>query len=114
ARLQRNPTDLAAIRSGVLDLRLTPQGLTEQRYFQTAASGRAANAASGGPALKGAQAAALLKFAPPDAQLAEIRARSNAEELAGSVANALFGSLPVTEPPRPEAPEHHSSSSDDD
>src|SRR5262249_56318747 len=104
ARLQRNPTDLAAIRSGVLDLRLTPQGLTEQRYFQTAASGRAANAASGGPALKGAQAAALLKFAPPDAPLAGIRARSNAEGLPGSVANALLGSFPFPRPPPPMRP----------
>jgi hypothetical protein len=100
--------ELNGIESGLLDLRITAQNVTEQRYFKM---GAAVNA---GGALKGSDVAALLKFAPADAQLAEVHPQTKAEELADTVANALFGHLPVAEPVRPEVTTHSSSSSDED
>ena len=98
--------DLNGIESGLLDLRITAQGLTEQRYFKVGAGGRGPGA---GPqadgeagSLKGADVAALLKFAPADAQLVEVHPQTRAEDLADTVANALFGHLPAAEPTRPD------------
>jgi hypothetical protein len=109
--------ELTGIESGLLDLRITATGLTEQRYFKmgTVSRGQAAGqkAAEEGASLKGNDAAALLKFAPLDAQLVEIHPQTRAEDLADTVANALFGHLPTAEPPRPEV-SNHSTSSDED
>jgi hypothetical protein len=99
-------TGLAGMEAGLLDLRITPQGLTEQRYFKTSQS-------SGGQgSLKGAEAAALLKFAPADAQLVEVVPEPKADDVAVQITNSLFGSLPTVEPTRPETPEHSNTSSD--
>ena len=107
-------TELAAMESGLLDLRMTPQGLTEQRYFRIGSSDGARSSAAEPPnSLKGAQAAALLKFAPADAQFVEIRPQIKTEELAISITNSLFGRLPSVEPVRPDAPDHSNSSADD-
>jgi hypothetical protein len=100
--------DLAGIESGLLDLRITAQGLTEQRYFKMAAAPKA-EASS----LKGSDAAALLKFAPADAQLVEVHPQVRAEDLADTAANALFGRLPTAEPTRPDVTRPSQSSSDD-
>jgi hypothetical protein len=53
-----------------------------------------------------------LKFAPADAQLAEIHPQVKAEDLADTVTNALFGHLPTAEPTRPDV--SRPTSSDDD
>jgi hypothetical protein len=110
-------SELGGIESGLLDLRITAQGLTEQRYFKVGAGGQGPGAGqkvNGEEAsLKGEQAAALLKFAPADAQLVEIHPQTRAEDLADTVANALFGHLPTAEPSRPEV-SNHSTSSDDE
>jgi hypothetical protein len=102
--------ELNGIESGLLDLRITAQGLTEQRYFKVGA-GQKTNEEDG--SLKGNQAAALLKFAPADAQLVEIHAQTRGDELAVTVANALFGHLPTAEPTRPDV-SRPSSSSDEE
>ncbi|HKQ08821.1 MAG TPA: hypothetical protein VJ464_27105 [Blastocatellia bacterium] len=108
--------ELNGIESGLLDLRITAQGLTEQRYFKLAAGGRGPGAGSQADgeagSLKGSDAAALLKFAPADAQLAEIHPQVKAEDLADTVTSALFGHLPTAEPTRPDV--SRPSSSDDD
>ncbi|MFL6274574.1 MAG: hypothetical protein ACJ74G_05120 [Blastocatellia bacterium] len=100
--------ELNGIESGLLDMRITAQGLTEQRYFKMGAA--PANGEAG--SLKGSDAAALLKFAPADAQLAEIHPQVKAEDLADTVTNALFGHLPTAEPTRPDV--SRPTSSDDD
>jgi len=109
--------ELTGIESGLLDLRITATGLTEQRFFKMGAVGRGQGAGQKaveeGASLKGDEAAALLKFAPPDAQLAEIHPQNRAEDLADTVANALFGKLPAAEPSRPDV-SNQSSSSDED
>src|SRR5689334_20676378 len=102
--------ELNGIESGLLDLRITAQGLTEQRYFKMGA-GRQASQEQG--SLKGSDAAALLKFAPADTQLAEVRPQVKAEALADTVANALFGQLPTAEPTRPEVTRPTNSSDED-
>ncbi|MFL6216179.1 MAG: hypothetical protein ACJ74J_20015 [Blastocatellia bacterium] len=107
--------ELNGIESGLLDLRITAQNLTEQRYFKVGAGGRGPGAGQTAEAsLKGNDVAALLKFAPADAQLAEVHPQTKSEELADTVANALFGHLPVAEPTRPDVTTHSSSSSDEE
>jgi hypothetical protein len=109
--------ELAGIESGLLDLRITATGLTEQRIFKTAAGGRGAAAGQKvveeGASLKSNEAGALLKFAPPDAQFVEVHPQARAEDLADTLTNALFGKLPSAEPPRPDV-SNHSSSSDEE
>ena len=100
---------LANIESGILDLRITPQTMTEQRWFKMAAG-----AGSDGKTLTGNQASAFLKFAPADAQLVEVHAGSTEEYLVSSVSDALFGKLPTEAPTRPEIPDNTHSSSDED
>jgi hypothetical protein len=101
--------ELGGIESGLLDLRITAQGVTEQRYFKMGAGQKTSEGAS----LNGNQAAALLKFAPADAQLVEVHPQIRAEDLADTVANALFGKLPTAEPSRPEAVARSTSSDDE-
>lgn len=99
--------ELNGIESGLLDLRITAQNLVEQRYFKMG-TGQTAEGS-----LKGSDVGALLKFAPADAQLAEIRPQTKAEDLADTVANVLFGRLPVAEPTRPDVSKHSTSSDDE-
>jgi hypothetical protein len=100
---------LANIESGLLDLRFTPQGMTEQRWFKMGAG-----AETEAKALTGNQASALVRFAPADAQLVEVHAGGTTESLAESVSDALFGHLPEEAPARPEISDHTHSSSDED
>ncbi|MCI0485797.1 MAG: hypothetical protein L0229_04265, partial [Blastocatellia bacterium] len=85
---ERAPSSLARIESGLIDVRLTPQGLSEQRWFKLASS----SAQTG--ALTAEQTAALTAFAPADAQLVEIHAQGESgEKLEEAVARTLFGKL---------------------
>ncbi|MGA9771952.1 MAG: hypothetical protein WBV94_23170 [Blastocatellia bacterium] len=99
---------LANIESGLLDLNITPQTVTEHRWFKMVAG-----AGSEAKALTGEQARGLLRFAPASAQLVELHAGSDDEILVSSVSDALFGRLPETSPARPEIPDHTHSSSDE-
>ncbi len=100
---------LANIESGILDLRITPQAVTEQRWFKMADG-----AGSDAKAIAGNQASAFLKFAPADAQLVEVHAGSDDQYLVSSVSDALFGKLPEETPARPAIPDNTHSSSDED
>jgi hypothetical protein len=108
-RDESGSSPLANMESGLLDLRITAQGMTEQRWFVM----RTANA-KGADALAANQASALLKFVPADAQLAEIHASSASAELTAAVSDALFGKLPEAAPERPEAPDRSHSDSDEE
>jgi hypothetical protein len=110
---------LADIESGVLDLRITPQGMDERRWFKLRAEGRRAgegNAANkNAVAISGNQAGALLRFAPADAQFVEVRAQGSAAELNDAISQVLFGKLPAVAVTRPDVADHtRSNSSNED
>jgi hypothetical protein len=107
---------IANIESGLLDLRITPQGMTEQRWFKMGAGGQGAGARarSEAVAVSGNQTSALLNLAPADAQLVEIHPPAAGEEMAAVVSNALFGKLPESTPVRPDVPDRTRDSSRDE
>ncbi|HJQ69715.1 MAG TPA: hypothetical protein VKA70_12120 [Blastocatellia bacterium] len=87
--IHRNVAQLSNIESGLIDLRITAAGLTEQRWFKTTGASPTATA------LSNEQANALIKFAPADTHLIELRGASGTNELLSKqVAQALFGKLP--------------------
>ncbi|HET8677218.1 MAG TPA: hypothetical protein VFO63_15585 [Blastocatellia bacterium] len=87
--LHRNVASFSNIESGLIDLRITPAGLAEQRWFKLTAGGQK------GAALSNEQANALIKFAPADTQLIELRGQSATNDLLSKqVSQALFGKLP--------------------
>jgi hypothetical protein len=102
-------SSLSGIESCLIDLRITPAGLNEQRWFVLGAG-------DGPPALSlsGERAGALLRLAPADAHLVEIRAEQGATaRLSAAVKDALFGKLPP-ETAISNQPVARSSSGDDD
>ncbi|MFP5260766.1 MAG: hypothetical protein ACLGJB_02530 [Blastocatellia bacterium] len=100
---------LAGVESGLLDLRITPQGMNEQRWFKLKA-GQGPESAGGAnkstTAISGDRAMALLRFAPADAQLVEVRGQGPAAELNDAISQALFGRLPDGSIPRPDVSDH--------
>jgi hypothetical protein len=91
---------LSSIQSGLIDLRFTREGMTEQRWFKMADTGRRT-----GNSLSGEQARELMRFAPADAQLIEVRGGEAGQALGVSVSQALFGTLPDQSLSAPEAPD---------
>ncbi|HWP43015.1 MAG TPA: hypothetical protein VNO14_07260 [Blastocatellia bacterium] len=98
---------LAGIENGLIDLRITPEGLSEQRWFVL-------GGASAGPSsISGERASAMLRLAPADAHLVEIHSEQGATpRLSAAVSEALFGRLPP-ETAISNRPVDHSSSDDD-
>jgi hypothetical protein len=87
--IHRNVGALAGIETGLIDLRFTPAGLSEQRWFKTNAAVQQAGT------LTNEQANALIKFAPADTQLIELRGESATNDLLSkTVSQSLFGKLP--------------------
>lgn len=79
---------LANIESGLIDLRITPQGLGERRWFVMKGESKRG-------VLSNEQANGLLRFGHPSAQLVELRAMSDSRSsLNAAVSEALFGKLP--------------------
>lgn len=79
---------LAGIESGIIDLRITPQGMGERRWFVMKDDSQR-------NVLSNEQANGLLRFAHPSAQLVEIRSVSDSRSsLNSAVSEALFGRLP--------------------
>ncbi|HKY04479.1 MAG TPA: hypothetical protein VJQ56_06300, partial [Blastocatellia bacterium] len=85
-----NSAGLGDIQTGLIDLKIAREGLTEQRWFvmNEAAGSRAARPGS----ISAEQATALLRFAPASSQLVEVRGSSTG--LAEAVSKALFGKVP--------------------
>ncbi|MFY9607863.1 MAG: hypothetical protein WAU45_04515 [Blastocatellia bacterium] len=93
---------LSNIESGLIDLRFTREGMTEQRWFKMGAVGQA----EGTEVLSGEQSSGLLRFAPADAQLIEVSpGASGGKDLNAAVSQALFGKLPEQSWSAPEAPD---------
>lgn len=103
-------TELGNIKRALIDLRFTRDGMTEQRWFKVGERQE-----TGDRALSGDQVAALMKHAPPDAQLIEVRSTGeSASALASPVENTLFGKLPDQDSTPPEIPDRtHGSASED-
>lgn len=104
---------LAVIESGLIDLRISRDGLTEQRWFKMGDGGRG----SGIGSLNAEGASALVKFAPADAQLVEVHAGETdgaTDRAAGAIEQALFGKLPEQSWSPPEIPDHTRSSGKED
>jgi len=91
---------LSSIESGLIDLRFTRAGITEQRWFKTSDKGPATR-----DGLSGEQASELMRFAPADAQLIELHPGAAAPELTAAVSQALFGKLADQSWSAPEAPD---------
>lgn len=107
---EKHEASLANIESGIIDLRITPQGLNEQRWFKMAGKAQA----TAGQALNAEQASALSRFAPADAHLVEMRAQpASPATLSDSISQALFGKLPGEAPAPPDIPDRTRSDEDD-
>ena len=91
---------LSSIESGLIDLRFTRAGITEQRWFKTSDKGPATR-----DGLSGEEASELMRFAPADAQLIELHPGAAAPELTAAVSQALFGKLADQSWSAPEAPD---------
>ncbi len=83
-------TGLGEIETGLIDLKISREGLTEQRWFvmNEATGSQSTRTAS----ISAEQATALLRFAPASSQLVEVRGSSTG--LASAVSKALFGKVP--------------------
>ena len=101
---------LAAIQSGLIDLRITREGLSEQRWFKLAAGDRA----SGAGTLSADQMAALMKYAPASAQLVQVHGTAAIENLPSAIEQSLFGKLPEDSWSPAEIPDHTRRSGNDD
>jgi len=81
---------LANIESGLIDLRLTREGMSEQRWF-----------------IRGEQVTALTSLAPADTQLVRVYVTASTEQPSAAIEQSLFGKIPEeTWSPPPEAPDH--------
>jgi hypothetical protein len=98
---------LAKIESGLIDLRLTREGMTEQRWFKMGAGGKAE------AALTGDQLAGFMKFVPASAQLVQVYASTQSESLSSAIEQSLFGDLPDDDWSPPEIPDRTSSGGDE-
>lgn len=95
------PAGLSSIESGLIDLRFTRDGMTEQRWFRMSDGGPK----TGDGGLSGEQASELIRFAPADAHLIELHPGAAGQELTGAVSQALFGRLADQSWSAPEAPD---------
>ncbi|HSQ20303.1 MAG TPA: hypothetical protein VLR92_08010 [Blastocatellia bacterium] len=92
--------ELANVEAGLIDLRITREAMTEQRWFKMGAGGKPGTAA-----MPVDQVADLMRFAPADTQLVQVHAAVGAERLSAAVERALFGKLPEESWAPPEIPD---------
>ncbi|HXG91700.1 MAG TPA: hypothetical protein VNN73_04940 [Blastocatellia bacterium] len=98
---------LANIESGLVDLRITPEGLNEHRWFKLGGGDQGA----GGSVLAANQVSALMKFAPADAQFIEVHTKDKG--LGATVSQAFFGKLPDEAQAQGVPPDHSYTESSD-
>ncbi|MEK6302883.1 MAG: hypothetical protein AABO41_19405 [Acidobacteriota bacterium] len=91
---------LSNIENGLLDLRFTREGMTEERWFKIGEKGRVKV-----DTLSGQQASEFMRFARPDVQLIALRAGGSGPDLSSAVSQTLFGILPDQSWSAPEAPD---------
>lgn len=97
--IHHNIGELANIETALVDLRITRQGMTEQRWFKTTDTG----SSSGGLATE--QIGGFVKFAPTTTQLIQIHAGITPDTIASSIEESLFGTIPQETWSPPEAPD---------
>jgi hypothetical protein len=100
---------LGNIESGLIDLRITREGLSEQRWFKMGDGGRGLGIGS----LSAEDAGALMKSVPADAQLVEVHAAAS-DGPAPAIEQALFGKLPDQSWSPPEVPDRTRSTGKED
>lgn len=100
---------LANMESGLIDLKITREGMTEQRWFKLGDRGQV----TGDSAIGGEQVSAFMKFAPADAQLVEVSAQGSVDALSSAVEKALFGKLPEESWSPPGIPDRTRASGDE-
>lgn len=100
---------LANIESGLIDLRISREGLTEQRWFKMGDGGRGPGVGE----VTAEDAGSLMKFAPADAELIEVHA-AGSDGPAPAVEQALFGKLPDQSWSPRDIPDHTRSSGKED
>jgi hypothetical protein len=102
--------ELAAIESGLIDLRIAGDGLTEQRWFKMGTGGQGLGAGT----LEAGQLGALMKFTPADAQFVGVHGGASADLISSAVEKALFGRLPPQTWAPPEMPDQRRKDTKDD
>lgn len=102
-------SQLANIESALIDLRITREGLYEQRWFRMKSDARTGT-------LSGDQVAGLLRFAPASVQLVEAHALAGLPDGAAlAVTKALLGSQPAEPEWQSTPPDRtHETSTEDD
>jgi hypothetical protein len=101
---------LANIESGLVDLRITREGMNEQRWFKMATGDRG----PGVSAMSGDQIAAFVKFAPANSQLVQLHAASVTKDLSSAIEQSLFGKLTEESWSPPEVPDRTRREGSDD
>src|SRR5262245_53463677 len=107
--IHHNIGELSNIETALVDLRITRQGMTEQRWFKT--TDRGSSNASG---LATEQIAGFVKFVPATAQLIQIHAGTTPDTIASTIEESLFGTIPQETWSPPEAPDRTRSETSDD
>ncbi len=92
---------LANIESGLTDLRITREGMNEQRWFKMGVGGQGLGVGS----MSADQVNAFMKFAPANAQLVQVYSATAPEHLSSEIEESLFGKLPVESWSPPEIPD---------
>ena len=101
---------LSNIESGLIDLRITREGMSEQRWFKIGSGDQ-------GPevrAMSGEQIAGFMKFAPDSAQLVQIHSAATTKALSSAIEQSLFGELPDESWSPDEIPDRTRSDGDED
>lgn len=101
---------LAAIETGLIDLRITREGMNEQRWFKMGTGHRELGLGT----MSADQLALLMKFAPPSAQLVQVHATAATDDLSSAIEQSLFGKLPEESWSPPEIPDRTRKSGNDD
>ena len=92
---------LAKIESGLIDLRITREGMNEQRWFKMGVGDRGLGASG----MSAEQIAAFMKFAPANAQLVQVHSAAPKEHLSSAIEETLFGMLREESWSPPEIPD---------
>ena len=108
--IHHNSDALAKIESGLIDLRITREGMSEQRWFKMADGGRGL----GTNQISADQVGALMKFAPSNAQMVQIHAEAAPESISTAIELSLFGELPDESWSPDEIPDRTRSDGDED
>jgi len=87
--------------NGLIDLRITREGMNEQRWFKMGVGGRELGTGQ----ISGEQITALMKFAPPSAQLVQVHGAADTGRLSSAIEKSLFGALREESWSPPEIPD---------